>query len=80
MDNQLYQKYLHQYVRQAVQQSNGSIADIYDNLGQIRVGGWMTPHKEEKKRALQDALQAFGEHRHWPLDIILSHLGVEIQK
>ena len=77
MDNQLYQKYLHEYVTQAVKQSNGSISEIYDYLGQITVGGFLTRHKEEKRRAIQDAMRAFGEHRHWPLEIILSHLGIE---
>lgn len=80
MDNQLYQKYLHEYVNQAVKQSNGAIGDIYDSLGQITVGGFLTRHKEEKRRALQDAMRAFSEHRHWPLEIILSHLGVEVEK
>ena len=59
MDNQIYQKYLHEYVSQAVRQSNGTVADIYDCLGQITVGGWLTRHKDEKKRALQDAMRAF---------------------
>jgi hypothetical protein len=36
--------------------------------------------KEEKQRALQEAIKAFQGHRHWPLDIIFSHLGVEIKK
>ncbi len=80
MNNQIYQKYLQEYVKQAVKQSNGSVSEIYDCLGQITVGGWLTRHKEEKRRALQDAMRAFSEHRHWPLDIILSHLGVEVEK
>lgn len=80
MNVQIYQKYLQEYVKQAVKQSNGSISEIYDCLGQITVGGWLTRHKEEKNRALQDAMRAFSEHRHWPLDIILSHLGVEVEK
>jgi hypothetical protein len=41
------------------------------------VGGLLVLHKEEKQRALADARHAFDEHRHWPLEIILSHLGVE---
>jgi hypothetical protein len=80
MNNQLYQKYLHEYVNQAVKQSNGSISEINELLSQITVGGFLTRHKAEKKRALQDAMRVFSEHRHWPLEIILSHLGVEIQE
>jgi hypothetical protein len=46
-------------------------------LGTITVSGILTRHKEEKKRALEDARTAFNEHRHWPMDIIISHLGLD---
>jgi hypothetical protein len=36
-------------------------------------------HREEKQRALADARQAFDEHRHWPLEIVLRHLGVSLE-
>ncbi len=77
MDNQLYHRYLQEYVTQAIKNSNGTIPSIAEELELIRISGFLTRHKEEKKRALADARQAFDEHRHWPLDIILSHLGVE---
>jgi hypothetical protein len=78
MDHLLYRRYLEQYVRQAVQASDGSVRGIAEELGTIRVGGLLSFHQEEKKRALADARRAFDEHRHWPLEIILSHLGVEV--
>ena len=77
MDHTLYRRYLKEYVAQARQASDGSVRGIAEELDAIRVGGLLTAHKEEKKRALADARQAFDEHRHWPLEIILSHLGLE---
>jgi hypothetical protein len=77
MDHTLYRRYLNEYVRRAVQASDGSVRGIAEELGAIHVGGLLVQHKEEKQRALADARRAFDEHRHWPLEIILSHLGVE---
>ncbi len=77
MDHLLYQRYLKAYVQQAIQASDGSVRSIAEELGTIHVRGLWVLHKEEKQRALADAQRAFDEHRHWPLEIILSHLGVE---
>lgn len=77
MDHNLYQRYLKEYVSQARQASDGSVRSIAEELGAIHVGGLLTLHKDEKRRALADARRAFDEHRHWPLEIILSHLGLE---
>ena len=79
MDIGLYRRYLQQYVQEALDQSNGTIAGIAENLHAMNVSGLLVIHKDEKKRALADARKAFDEHRHWPLDIILSHLGVEVK-
>jgi hypothetical protein len=43
----------------------------------MQVKGLLVRHREEKRRALEDAQRAFDEHRHWPLEIILSQLGIE---
>lgn len=77
MDHNLYQRYLREYVAQARQASDGSVRSIAEELGAIHVGGLLVLHKEEKRRALADARRAFDEHRHWPLEIILAHLGLE---
>lgn len=78
MDIGLYRKYLNQYVEEAIQNSDGSISGISEYLSSIEVRGMLTRHKTEKSRALNDVKKAFDEHRHWPLDIILSHLGVSV--
>lgn len=77
MDHTLYQRYLNEYVRRAMQASDGSVHSIAEALSTIQVSGLLVAHKEEKQRALADARRAFEEHRHWPLEIILTHLGVE---
>lgn len=76
MDHTLYQRYLREYVAQARQASDGSVRGIAEELGAIHIGRLFVLHKEEKQRALADARSAFDEHRHWPLEIILSHLGL----
>jgi hypothetical protein len=43
----------------------------------MHVGGLFTQHKDERRRALDDLRRAFDEHRHWPREIILAHLGVK---
>ena len=77
MDIGLYRKYLEQYIREAYENSDGTESGISEYLGNIKVGGLFTRNKEEKKRALEDARSAFSEHRHWPIDIIISHLGID---
>jgi hypothetical protein len=77
MDYTLYRRYLNDYVHQAMQASDGTPRDIYEHLAAMQAGGIFTAHKEERRRALADARRAFDEHRHWPLEIILSQLGVE---
>ena len=76
IDIKKYQHYLQQYVDQAFQNSDGTVRGLQDYLESIQVKGIFVRDKVEKQRALADAIQAFTEHRHWPLDIILSHLGV----
>ena len=77
MNRHLYQQYLQAYIDQAARESDGSVRGIYERLTQMNVKGLVVRHREEKKRALADAQQAFVEHSHWPLEIILSHLGVD---
>lgn len=79
MDRVRYQQYLKQYVADAIQQSDGSTRGIAEQLSTIQVKGLFVMHGEEKRRALADARQAFDEHRHWPLEIVLRHLGVSLE-
>lgn len=76
----LYQQYLEEYVIEAITGSSGNNADIAARLWTKKIGGVFVKHKEEKNRALDDARKAFDEHRHWPLEIILSHLGLDAKK
>lgn len=78
MDIKLYQHYLDQYVREAVRESDGSVRSIAELLHERTVKGMFVRHRVEKMRALTDARRAFDDHRHWPLEIILSHLGVTV--
>jgi len=43
----------------------------------IKVSGILIRNKKEKKRAQEDAIKAFQDHRHWPLEIINTHLGLD---
>jgi hypothetical protein len=76
MDIGLYRQYLDEYVQEAIENSNGTKEGILNYLRNKQGPGFFSRHKAEKKQALHDATQAFEEHRHWPLDITLSHLGV----
>lgn len=77
MDIQRYQHYLNEYVHLALRESDGTNRGIAERLSEIQVRGWFVMHREEKQRALSDARKAFDDHRHWPTDIVLSHLGVK---
>ncbi len=77
MNVQIYRRYLEQFVRDAIANSSGTNAGIYEYLSEIKIGKYFVIHKIEKERALADAKQAFEAHRHWPLQIVLSHLGLE---
>lgn len=78
MDFKIYRKYLIQFIQEAIQNSNGTNAGIAEVLQERTIGRapWIR-HKEEQQRALLDARKAFDEHRHWPLDLVLSHLGID---
>jgi CRISPR-associated protein Cas8b1/Cst1 subtype I-B len=78
MNVELYRRYLEQYVKEAISSTSGSNTSIYEYLSSIRIGKYFVAHKEEKQRALTDAKQAFEAHRHWPLQIVLSHLGIKL--
>ena len=76
MDRTRYQQYLTQYITAAIRESDGSSRGIAEYLATLQVKGRFVVHREERQRALADAQEAFDEHRHWPLEITLRHLGV----
>ena len=77
MDIRLFRQYVEGYVKEALEKSNGTNAGIAEYLWALREAGRFSPHKEEKNRALAEVRKAFDEHRHWPLSIVISHLGIE---
>jgi len=79
MDGKLYQKFLNEYVKNAVENSDGNVRQIADWLHTQEVKGLFVAHRMEKERALADAKKAFDEHAHWPLEIIISHLGISLE-
>ena len=79
MDIGLYRRYLNEYIREALLNSDGTNAGMSGYLWEKQVGGWLVTHKTERQRALADARRAFDEHRHWPVEIVLSHLGVDLK-
>ncbi len=78
MDHNLYQKYLQHYLSTAIKESDQTNTGIAERLGEFRVAGFLVRHREEKTRALRDARAAFDDHRHWPLEIVLSALGFKL--
>jgi len=76
MNTTFYQEYLIRYIKEAIANSDGSNYGITLYLSEVKIGRWLVSHKIEKQRALSDAKRAFEEHRHWPRNIILSHLGI----
>lgn len=77
MDIGRYRQFLEEYVREAVANSNGTPAGIAEYLWAKKMPGRLASHREEKQEALNEARKAFDEHRHWPIAIILSFLGIE---
>ena len=73
-----YEVYLVRFIKEAIANSDGSNYGIAQYLSEIKIGRWFVPHKIEQKRALADAQQAFEGHRHWPRNIIFSHLGITV--
>jgi hypothetical protein len=77
MDIGAYRSYLTELVREAIENSDGTPRGIATYLHEKKEPGFLSRNRSEKRQALQDARKAFDEHLHWPLDITISHLGVD---
>jgi len=77
MDLGLYRRYLEEYLKEALQNSNGTNAGIGEYLWSKKPAGRFSTHREEKNAALTEIRKAFDDHRHWPLSIVLTYLGIE---
>ena len=80
MDIGLYRRFLEEYIQEAYDGSDATPAGITEHLRSIKPPGRFTRSRGERQAALRESINAFEEHRHWPLEIILSHLGVEINR
>lgn len=78
MNRILYEQYLKTYILEAIENSDGTNSGIAQYLSGMAMPGRFSRHKEEKIRALKDAQAAFEDHRHWPREIVLSHLGLDL--
>lgn len=79
MDIGLYRQYLEEYVREALQNTNGTNREIREYLSEKQIPRFLVRHREEKQRALTEARRAFDEHSHWPVEIVISHLGISLK-
>ena len=77
MDIGAYRRAMQELIIGALQNTDGSSDQITEYLRAKRVSGLLVRNKNEKRRALEDARLAFEKHSHWPVEIIISHLGVE---
>ena len=77
MDIGVYRQYIEKYVLEAIQNSDGTVSGISNYLWNINISGFLVRNRTEKQRALEDARHAFDSHRHWPVEIVLSHLGIK---
>jgi hypothetical protein len=73
----LFHRYIEEFAREAIANSNGTPKGISEYLWAKREAGRFARHRDEKNKALAELRRAFDEYRHWPLSIILSHLGIE---
>jgi hypothetical protein len=74
----VYRQVLEKYVTEAVQNSDGTHTGISNYLWDVKIPR-LSLNRYERQRALADARQAFDDHRQWPVDVILSHLGLKAQ-
>ncbi|HWQ84441.1 MAG TPA: hypothetical protein VN363_07740 [Anaerolineales bacterium] len=73
----IYRQCLQETVQEAIDHTDGSNLQISEYLWSMKVSGWFTRNKLEKKKAIEEARAAFDNHRHWPLAIVISHLGLD---
>jgi hypothetical protein len=77
MDIGAYRTAVQNYVRQALEHTDGSNKQISEYLWSLSVPRFLARSKTEKRQALADARKAFDDHSYWPLEVILTQLGVD---
>jgi hypothetical protein len=73
----VYRQYLQQLIREALDNSDGTSSEISQYLWGKKVSGLLVRNKAEKQKALEVARRDFDEHRHWPIAITISQLGLD---
>ncbi len=72
-----YQQCLEQLIKEAFANTDGSNQGISEYLWSKQKPGVLSRNRLEKQKALDEARRAFDEHRHWPVDIVITHLGLD---
>ncbi len=79
MNYQVYERLLQQYLAEAYKNSDGTTRGMAEYLETIQKPGRISMNREEKIKAIDTARKAFEEHRHWPVEIVFSQLGVDLK-
>ncbi|MCK4901483.1 MAG: hypothetical protein KAS38_22060 [Anaerolineales bacterium] len=77
MDLGVYWQYLDELVQEALENSDRTNESISNYLRSKKKPGRLTRNRHEKAKALEEAIRAFDDHRRWPEEIVLSHLGID---
>jgi hypothetical protein len=77
MDQKLYRQFMREYLREALEKSDGTNSGMSNYLMQQIEPGRFSRHRDEKIRALNEVQRTFSEHRHWPVDMIFTYLGIK---
>ena len=80
MDSGLIRRYVREYVKEAIVNSDGTTIGVSNYLREKVITGFLVQHRKEKERALEDARRVFDEHRHWPVQLVLPHLGLSLEE
>ncbi len=77
MDIGAYRDAVQSFVKQALANTDGSNKKISEYLWSLNIPRFLVRHKTEKRQALADVREAFDDHSYWPLEVILSQLGID---
>ncbi len=77
MDHKRYHQFLRDYLQEAIANTNRTTPAVMLYLTEIPAPGRFARNRAERVKAIATLREAFDEHRHWPLDIAISHLGFD---
>jgi hypothetical protein len=77
MDIPTYRRVLAELIKEALENSDGTTRGVSEYLDNKKIPRFLVRNRKEKLRALSEAREAFDEHMVWPVDIVISHLGVD---